>query len=242
MTGLGTSALAETVHEIVDSSAAASVPGPAVKSPDAGVPPPSGYVPKPVPVMFQSMPDVALSVSSPLGWGGWLGAPSLAGSAYVGITAHHALRLNVARYGYSGGSPVAAVGGVLVLFAAGDGDETERSGTTTDVGIGWVWYPRCLWRGFTLEAGALMRMRDTRETYDNTRLETNTTSYGGRALVGWSWSITRHVFLAIATGTSVGHETGWETTTNGYPPMATTRAVSRVNVDGEGYFRIGITN
>lgn len=174
----------------------------------------------------EALSSIALAINSPTSWllgGGF----SYAASAYAGLSRHHALRGNFALYTDSISlRPLDSVHGQIV-----------------DGGIAWVWYPRKLWDGFTFEAGALVRDRDTLhwpEMSDKT--ETDSTTISGRAMIGWSWLITRRAFIAIAAGISVGREFGSETITpDSYSAMPTTRSVNRTQIDGEGYLRIGYT-
>ena len=169
----------------------------------------------------------------------WDDADSIAASLYVGASDHHAIRANVASYKPHG--PVVADAIVGVLFD-GDGSESSQSGRTTDVGIGWVYYPRSLWSGFTFEAGALRRARDVRVHDSNMRPErvtTKTTVHAARAMVGWSWSLGRHMFVATGLGLSVGRESGDEIFETDIDRMTTRESVRRVDVTAEGYLRIG---
>jgi hypothetical protein len=61
-------------------------------------------------------------------------------------------------------------------------------------------------------------------------------------MLGWSWQVTRHLFIAVAVGASAGREAGHEThTVFPYTSMlqSTTNAVDRLQVDAEGYLRFG---
>jgi hypothetical protein len=58
-------------------------------------------------------------------------------------------------------------------------------------------------------------------------------------MVGWSWLLGRHVFFAAGVGLSVGHESGIEIFETDYPQMTTRDRVSRVDVAGEAYLRMG---
>ncbi len=190
---------------------------------------------KPASVIETAPPRFAIAVNFPLGW---VGGKSVAGSAYVGVSQHDAIRLNVARYE----NTASAVGEIIAVAAGGDGDEAERSGRTLDVGVGIVHYSRALWDGFTLEAGALRRARDIRVTDTNASpavVATDTTTYGCRALVGWSWLVHKHVFIATAVGGSAGIETGSEYTENYTGGMMKTSKVDRTDVSFEGYLRFG---
>lgn len=181
---------------------------------------------------------VAIGVNSPFSW--WQNkltvTRSFGASLYAGLGAHHAIRANLAFYRDSKGL------GTLVEGMFGDGD-VSYGGSYNDVGLAWVWYPRQLWSGFSLEAGALRRDRDTKmvDYIADRTVETDSTTYAARTMIGWSWVIYRHVFVAVALGISVGREAGRETATvDRYDvPMTAPNSVGRVQVDGEGYLRIG---
>lgn len=175
---------------------------------------------------------VAVGVSSPIGWPyGTFGA-----SLYVGVGHHVAVRGNLAWYENQGSFLED------VASAASGGEVPSYSGSFRDTGIAAIWYPRRLWNGPMLEAGVLQRARDTgyqAEFEDG--IKTTTTTYAGRAMVGWSWLIGQHVFVAVAIGASAGKESGQETLIPDNPTkMPTTRSVHRTQVDGEAYLRIGL--
>ena len=80
-----------------------------------------------------------------------------------------------------------------------------------------MYFPRRLWDGFSVEAGSLRRDRDTRIMTSsgagiNDTTDTQTTTYSGRAMVGWSWLVANHAFVSVAAGISAGYETGTEKT------------------------------
>lgn len=172
---------------------------------------------------------IAIGVNSPLSW---YNGFSYGLSLSVGLAHHHAIRANVARYDY-----------VPTEELLPTAEEVPgSSGKIMDISAGYVWYPRALWDGFTVEAGVLRRDRDTRfvPEFDDT-VETHTTTYAGRAMVGWSWKLLGYGFLAVGAGLSVGREGGEETRTpDAYPTMSTTHGVDRLQVDAEGYIRIGV--
>lgn len=189
----------------------------------------------PAPPAPAKTPRFAVAVNSPLSW---IGGKSVGGSVYAGLTDHLAIRANVASYEATASFLAELVGAA----AGGDGDEAERSGRTLDLGVGVIHYSRGLWNGFTMEAGALRRARDIRVTDEFAaayRTSTETTTYGGRALLGWSWLVHPHAFMAVAVGGSAGIETGTETTENERGEMKTTKPVDRSDVSFEGYVRFG---
>jgi hypothetical protein len=201
---------------------------------DARADPPSA--PEPGLASAASHVPVALGTNLPFLW---KDGDTLAASLYVGLSEHGAIRANVASY--RSHAPVASDAIGAVLFDS-DGSEASFSGRTTDVGIGWVYYPRSLWDGFLLEAGALRRARDI-SVHDSNRtperVTTTTTVYAARALIGWSWLLGRHVFVATGVGLSVGHESGAEIFETEDNHMTTRESVSRTAVTGEAYLRIG---
>lgn len=170
------------------------------------------------------------------------GLDALAGSLYVGLSEHHAVRGNLARYPFG---PNAA-GELFVGLASGEGSEGSYSGTITDLGAAWSYFPRRVLDGFFVEAGLLARLRDHRVVDDyapDAIVETDTRTAAARATIGWSWLIDGHVFVSLAVGVSAGYERGRErTATHSYPPMEidyTSRAVSRTAIEPEGFLRIG---
>ena len=179
---------------------------------------------------------IAIGMNLPIRWGD---AASIGGSFYIGVSKHLAIRANFATWKYNDDAASAIAG---IVFGA----ETEASlgGRVTDVGAGLVWYSRRLWDGFTLEGGLLHRDKDihTQDEFATPEyVGTNTTTYAARGLVGWSWLIGEHVFVAAAFGASAGREIG-STTTGSMStsrPMLTTKDVSRWDFAPEGYIRIG---
>lgn len=187
----------------------------------------------------QAKLPVAIGVNVPILW---KDAESIAGSLYVGLTKRLALRGNVASYDYHGGMFTAA--GALTSILSGGDSEADYDGRITDVGVGAVLYSNKMWDGFTVEAGLLRRATDIEvsdDFADEAYVATTTTTYAARALVGYSWLIGDHFFVAFALGMSGGHESGTETArmeSHSQSPL-TTRSVSRWDAVGEGYLRIG---
>jgi len=175
-------------------------------------------------------PAFTIGLNSPLGWL----MQSFGGSLSVGLGGHGALRATFTR---NQAEPIP------LLLVTG-GESAPVFGRIIDAGLGWVWYPRQLWDGFTIEAGALLRnRRDSAHHEDVSIVKTHSMTYAARAMIGWSWRITHHTFLAIAAGVSVGHETGRETTSPYEPKpdgMDVTRQLSRVAITPESYLRFGL--
>jgi hypothetical protein len=174
---------------------------------------------------------VAIGVNLPFGWF----IRSYGVSVYVGLHRHFALRANVARYNAE------SLPTLAVALMAGDGG--GPAGRIDDYGIGAIWFPRRLWDGPMIEVGALLRNRDTVDHPDfDDRIETQSTTFAGRATVGWSWLLQTRAFISFAVGFSAGQESGRETITPDEPfSMTTTRDVKRDRGSGEAYFRFGFT-
>lgn len=175
---------------------------------------------------------MAISVNAPWGWfGGDFGA-----SLSVAIGEHHAVRANAAHYEED---PLLEAFANAVIGR----DIPYRGGERSDYGLGWVWYPRQMWSGLQLEAGAIRRDRATVHRLDGpgSELETHSTTYATRGMIGWTWLIRQRVVVAVAVGLSAGREAGTETTVPEIPgEMSTTRSIARLRVDGEAYFRVGL--
>jgi hypothetical protein len=180
---------------------------------------------------------VAIGVNPPTSW---LRTPSVGVSVYAGITTHQAIRVNVARYTFS---PEVGYG------SPSDRDlsnwffvEGLFSGGNTDIGVGWMYFPRRLWSGPSLEAGVLRRARANymfRDTDEPNIVNTESATYASRALVGWSWLIKKHVFISIAAGASVGYERGREETAEYEFDPSMTSDVARMRISAETLMRLG---
>lgn len=191
----------------------------------------------PAPPIASLGSSIAIGTNLPMMWTHGF---SVAGSLSVSLSARHALRVNVASYAYDN-----ELNEVLSGLAGGD-DYVARDGRTTDVSLSWVFYPRWMWDGFLVELGVLRRsidvtMRDD-EDLGSAALpvtEWKATEYAGRAMIGWSWRLDRHFFIATAVGLSNGWQSGTEEerSTNGRQRMAT--PIARDAGSLEGYLRFG---
>lgn len=164
-------------------------------------------------------------------------------SAWVGRDAHDAIRANVARYRGPLWLRVLAP-----VFSDGeeDGDVAPDFGATTDLGLGWVHYPRRLLDGPSVEAGVLCRFDRRRNYVDDHNAaaeEHHTSAYSGRFLVGWTWRLSSWWFVATAVGGALGYEHGREKTFAGvdsHGDVSRSGPVSRVSVSLESYVRLGM--
>ena len=183
-----------------------------------------------------SAEPIAVGTNLPLEW------PSrFAASAWVGISPHQAIRASYAR------------DGTLDLGLGGDGPEEgdvpPNFGHTTDLSVGWVYFPRRVLDGATFELGALVRFDRRRNMVDGQNVaddEEHTNLYGGRALVGWTWRM-YNVFITANVGGGLGYERGPEKKFVGYDytdPQHFDRTaitnVSRAAPSFESYLRIGL--
>lgn len=71
-------------------------------------------------------------------------------------------------------------------------------------------------------------------------MKTRSTTYAQRVMIGWSWLISRHAYVAVAVGLSAGIESGTERTVPDPSRMATTTEIERPQIDAEGYLRFGL--
>jgi hypothetical protein len=164
-------------------------------------------------------------------------------SAWIGHDAHHAIRANVARYRGPLWLRVLAP-----AFSDGeeDSDVVPEFGATTDLGLGWVYYPRRLLDGVSLEAGVLCRFDRRRSYVDDEGAageDHHTNAYSARFLLGWTWRLSDAWFVATAVGSALGYERGRETTYAGvdsHGDVSRSGLVSRVSVSLESYVRLGM--
>src|SRR5258708_4342224 len=98
---------------------------------------------------------VAIAGNTPLVW-----KYSVASSGWLGWWDHHAIRANFARYR----GPVAAAIGYDLFSESGS---QHDFGHTTDLGVGWVYFPRRMLDGPSLEAGFLVRLHRERDRIDD---------------------------------------------------------------------------
>jgi hypothetical protein len=172
----------------------------------------------------------AVGVNNPIGWA----ITDFAISGWVGVDEHVAIRANAASY--------TAHRSVVDVIQHGI-EVSPQSGRVNDVGAGAVWYPRRLWSGPMLEVGALVRSAN-RLTHLDTGdgdIERDTTLVAGRALVGWSWLLSRRVFFAASLGISVGRETGQELQHPSLTsPGSMATRIDKTVVDNEFYLRFGV--
>ncbi len=161
------------------------------------------------------------------------------GSLHVGFGGHHAIRATLSSFPYRRNMVDVAFSSAL------EGNNSLKEGRVDEAGVGYQWFPRALWSGAVLEAGLLRRAIDGSEDYRSSgpeHVETHGVGYAGRALVGWSWLIKKHVFVATSVGLAIGRYSGTETT---LPYLgddmseAMTGRFTRWQTTPEFYFRIG---
>ena len=178
---------------------------------------------------------MAIAVNSPIGW---IGGTSVAGSLYARVASHQALRFNVASYEYEAPPVISAI----------VEDEGSYDGRILDISAGWMYFPRRIWEGPTLEAGVLHRSGETKvrdEFAEYEIVERDTQLFAARALAGWSWHIADTAMVAFAFGASMGYESGYETDTKmsygSNPGVPMKHDVAQWKPGFEGYLRFGFT-
>jgi hypothetical protein len=90
----------------------------------------------------------------------------------------------------------------------------------------------------TLELGALIRSSDHTEDDYDILVKRDTTTYAGRALIGWTWRIGYYGFIAVAVGASAGFERGEESSQRILEENVT-KSVAAGAGEGEAYLRLG---
>lgn len=151
--------------------------------------------------------SVAAGVNAPLRWDN---AEAVAGSLHLGVGEHHAIRATMSSFPYHDN----IAGSLLTLLVEPEAEGSAKDGRIFEVGVGYQWFPRALWRGPVLEAGAFRRALDTVEDYRFSgpeHLETRAVGYAARGLVGWSWLLGDHVYIATSAGFAIGRYAGDET-------------------------------
>jgi hypothetical protein len=181
--------------------------------------------------------SIALAVNPPIRWA--TEEKAFAASVYVGVLARHAIRANVARYPFQPN-----LGGELVAIAAGAESEASYDGTVSDVGVGWMYFPRRRWDGPLIEVGLLYRKTEgSVEDWfaDDELVETRTSTYAARGLLGWSWLLADHFFTSFSFGLACGTERGTETGSD--PDSSMSVRVSNIDrryLASEGFWRLGV--
>jgi|SRR6185503_11039125 hypothetical protein len=181
---------------------------------------------------------IAVAVNLPAAWP-W----SLAASAWVGLDDHDAIRASYARYR----APLLGmIAGRLFSEGLEEGDLPPDFGHTTDVSVGWAYYPRRVLDGASVELGALCRLNHLRDRIDGMNVaheEQFTNVYGARVLAGWTWRLSDWWFIGTSIGASAGYERGREKKFVAYSmgmEISQDARVSRVALSIEAYLRVGL--
>jgi hypothetical protein len=181
---------------------------------------------------------VAIAINEPFGWT----QGTLAASAYVALTAHQVLRANVEYDHHMSSADVFALG--LLDAAAGGDAEYPRSGIggTHDYGLAWMWFPRHVYSGVSIEAGVLLRLRDYSDNTDQVTDALDTTTIAMRVMLGYSWRFGPRFFASAAVGLSIGRQYGTETMTSTDPnePSSHASRVPTRDTMPEAFVRIGV--
>lgn len=217
------------VQPLASTAGAAAAAAIDMGSPGADAPVRLDHAPldqKPTPERAKPLISFALGVNAPWGWR----SRSFGASAYVGVGQYVGVRANFARYDNS----------ESILPVLAGGDSAPHSGRLIDTGIGVVFHTRRLCDGFSLELGLLRRDRHTRVAPEFDPVEkVDSITYAGRVLIGWTWRIAEHGFIAVAVGFSDGKETGSRRLVPELPREPTTEKLDRRQGDGEAHLRFG---
>lgn len=204
---------------------------------------PASAVSAPVATEPAASRPFALAINMPVTWRRSVGA-----SAWVGWDEHHAIRANFARYR-------GPLWPLIPALLESDNDEVDGRanpdfGHTTDLSLGWVYYPRRVLDGATVEAGALLRLNHLRDDIDAQNRadeELFTNVYSARVLIGWTWRLSDWWFVATSVGASAGYEhgrqksfVGYDSTPGHFMTITKDERVSRLNASLEAYLRIGL--
>lgn len=166
---------------------------------------------------------VALSVNLPLMWGTSIGV-----SAVFAVADHHAVRFNGSRYD-------------KLFLSWITSEDSAPTGRNYDGSVSWIYYPRKVFTGATVEVGALYRDRAEEYFYSmgrNDNYDIESRILAGQAFVGWNWRVGSVFYVATAVGASVGYEKG----TNAFRDnngQDVTENVAESHVGAEGYLRFG---
>jgi hypothetical protein len=195
---------------------------------DVGVPdqPRRPGLPAPAPpdVPVQAMERFAIAVNEPAGWT----QLTFGISAYTALTPHQALRANFTTH-----QPENAFD--LIPVDLSDGDDGTHAGYIRDFSVGWMWFPRRVYDGPSIEFDALVRLRHQVDMSDEGDTTTDATTIGARATIGWTWRLYKRFFISAAFGGSAGHRHGTVTT-----DMTSEAALPDTEMVLEGFVRFGV--
>jgi hypothetical protein len=189
--------------------------------------PPGLAPPAPPDVPVAPMERVAIAVNEPAGWT----QLTFGLSAYTAITPHQALRANFTTHQPENAFDI----GIGTVLSGGEDDGTH-AGSIRDFSVGWMWFPRRVYDGPSIEFDALLRLRHQVDmTDEDDTITTNATTIGARATVGWSWRFYKRFFISAAFGGSAGHRHGTVTT-----DMTSVMPLPDTETALEGFVRFGV--
>jgi hypothetical protein len=186
---------------------------------------PPGLAPAPpADLPVQPMERLAIAVNEPAGWT----QLTFGISAYTALTPHQALRANFTTH-----QPENAFD--LIPVDLSGGDDGSHAGYIRDFSVGWMWFPRRVYDGPSIEFDALVRLRHQVDMGDGDTITTDATTIGGRTTIGWSWRLYKRFFISAAFGASAGHRRGNVTT-----DMTNEAALPDTETALEGFVRFGV--
>lgn len=156
----------------------------------------------------------------------WRDQESIGVSLYYRFAPKQVIRINFAHYKLAGSPLEHAIGFARDGYLEPPDD--RYTGRKTDLGVGWMYFPRRAFDGPSVELG--VTWRDNDQFSHNGRI---TTDELARGLVGWSFLFHDHLFAAVAAGGSVGRANGTDTDV-----MKT--EISSWTAGFEGYVRLGL--
>lgn len=175
------------------------------------------------PAAAETEAGFGIAVNNPMMW---RDQESIGVSLYYRFQRKQVIRINFAHYKLAGTPVEHAIGFMREGYLEPPDD--RYTGRMTDLGVGWIYFPRRAFDGPSIELGAVWRDND--HYHSTGRISHDELA---RALVGWSWLMHEHLFVAVAAGGSVGGSTGTVGSAMG-------GEFSTWTAGFEGYVRIGL--
>ena len=178
----------------------------------------------------------ALAVNEPLGW---IDAGALSVSGYGSIDQHQVIRLNVSSWSHH---RTLEAGDAFAAIVTSGESGASGNGRYTTAGASWMYFPRRAYDGLSIELGALVQLRHTKDYTDDFSDDAttiDTTRIAGSAVLGWSWLGWDRVFASLQVGASVGRDSGSQLS-HVENQMDVTTPIDRVGVEGEAFMRFGV--
>jgi hypothetical protein len=166
---------------------------------------------------------IAIAVNEPLAWSH---GDAFSIGAYAALTQHQVVRASYSTWSQQWGAPF---------------DQDILAGGYSSIAAAWMYFPRRPYDGLSLEAGGVVKWRDTFEQFDDFELDQQsfaTTLVAASAMVGWSWLIYDHAFVSLQVGGSLGWEHGSQQEIGERMPL-TTSEIHHLEFSKEAMLRFG---